>query len=97
MFVQRESQRQYHTAPSAAKCQVGLVKTDMRAYECCVGAIQALIFIMGELERVLGWHNVSISNLRLDAADLLLLTNYLLRWPLKEAKNYISILLLQNS
>jgi hypothetical protein len=97
MFVQREAERQSYTAPSADKCRMGLVTTDMRAFECCIDAIEALIFIMKELKIVLRWRNVPIPNLCADAADLLLLTNYLLRWPLGVAKTYLDTLLTQNS
>ena len=97
MFVQREPQRLYHTAPSAAKCLSGLVTVDLRAFECCVNAIVALIFIMEELEKVLKWRNLPIQDLSADVVDLLLLTNYLLRWPLEKAKSYAETLLVQYS
>ena len=96
IYVQREPERQYYLAPSGAKCLEGLVKTDMRAYECCIAAIEALILVMTELGKVLNWRGLQISNLRLDIADLLLLTNYLLRWPLKEAHKYMNTFILQH-
>ncbi|KAL9038496.1 MAG: hypothetical protein Q9214_005256 [Letrouitia sp. 1 TL-2023] len=96
IFVQREPERQYYPAPSAVKCRTGLVKTDMRAYECCIAATEALILVMTDLKKVLERETILISNFHLDTADLLLLTNYLLLWPLKEATRYVDILILQH-
>jgi hypothetical protein len=97
MFVQRERERQYHKAPSLDKCRRGLVQTDMRAYECCIDAIEALTLITKELQRVLKWRDLPIASLVSDAADLLLLTNYLLRWPLEKAVDYFDFRLDQLS
>ena len=96
MFVQRELERQYCTAPSAAKCKAGLATPDMRAFECCVGAITTLILVMENLKKVLGWRDLPVANLCADATDLLLLTMYLLRWPLKEAKTYLENICVQH-